>query len=57
MLHAELDVSPEEAFHLMSRYSQNTNQRVREISARLVQGLIPAEEFRASSDPRSRGKQ
>ena len=50
MLHAELDVSPEEAFHLLSRYSQNTNQRVRQISARLVQGLMSAGEFRPSRD-------
>jgi len=48
VLHAELDVSPEEAFHLLSRYSQNTNQRVRKVSARLVQGLISAGEFRPS---------
>jgi len=48
VLHAELGVSPEEAFHLLSRYSQNTNQRVRKVSARLVQGLIAAGEFRPS---------
>ena len=48
VLHAELGVSPEEAFHLLSRYSQNTNQRVRKVSARLVQGLITAGEFRPS---------
>ena len=46
VLHAELGVSPEEAFRLLSRYSQNTNQRVRKISAGLVQGRIPAAEFR-----------
>jgi len=38
----------EDAFHLLSRYSQNTNQRVRKVSARLVQGLISAAEFRSS---------
>jgi ANTAR domain len=48
VLHAELGVSPEEAFGLLSRYSQNTNQRVRKISARLVQGRITAAEFRPS---------
>ena len=48
ILHAELGVSPEDAFHLLSRYSQNTNQRVRKVSARLVQGLISAGEFRSS---------
>jgi GAF domain-containing protein len=38
ILHAELGVSPEAAFSLLSRYSQKTNQRVRRISALLVQG-------------------
>jgi hypothetical protein len=46
VLHAELGVSPAEAFRLLSRYSQNTNQRVRKISAGLVQGRIAAAEFR-----------
>jgi GAF domain-containing protein len=46
ILHAALGVSPAEAFGLLSRYSQNTNQRVRRVSARLVQGRIPPEEFR-----------
>ncbi len=46
ILHARLGVSPEEAFHLLTRYSQNTNQRVRKISTRLVQGRIAATEFR-----------
>ena len=46
VLHAELGVSPEEAFRLLSRYSQNTNQRVRKISAGLVLGRIAAAEFR-----------
>jgi GAF domain-containing protein len=46
ILHAELGVSTAEAFRLLSRYSQNTNQRVRIISARLVQGRLPASEFR-----------
>ena len=48
ILHAELGVSPAEAFRLLSRYSQNTNQRVRKISARLVQGRIAAADFRPS---------
>ena len=48
VLHAELGVSPEEAFGLLSRYSQNSNQRVRKISAGLVQGRITAAEFRPS---------
>ena len=51
VVHAELGVTPAEAFHLLSRYSQNTNQRVRKISADLVQGRIsPAELL---SPPRS----
>ncbi len=45
ILHAELGVSPAEAFRLLSRYSQHTNQRVRVISARLVQGRLSAAEF------------
>ena len=51
ILHAELGVSPAEAFGLLSRYSQNTNQRVRKISAGLVQGRIAAAEFRPPADP------
>lgn len=39
ILHAELGVSPDNAFHLLSRYSQNTNRRVRKVSAEVVQGL------------------
>lgn len=46
ILHAHLGVSPGEAFHLLSRYSQNTNQRVRRVSVRLVQGRIAPEDFR-----------
>jgi hypothetical protein len=46
MLHAEPGISPAEAFRLLSRYSQNTNQRVRKISAGLVQGRIASAEFR-----------
>jgi len=52
MLHAELDVPPEEAFHLLSRYSQNTNQRVRTIAARLVEGHLSAGKFRPPDQPR-----
>lgn len=46
ILHAELQVSPDEAFRLLSRHSQHTNQRVRAISIQLVQGRIPSSEFR-----------
>jgi hypothetical protein len=48
-------VSPEEAFGLLSRYSQNTNQRVRKISAGLVQGRITAAEFQPSHGRGDRG--
>jgi GAF domain-containing protein len=40
MLHAELGISPDQAFRLLSRHSQNTNQRVRKIAADLVQRRI-----------------
>lgn len=53
ILHAQLGVSPAEAFHLLSLYSQNTNQRVRVLSARLVRGQMAAEEFRPRSGPGS----
>lgn len=46
ILQAELGVSPAEAFRLLSSYSQETNQRVRAISARLVRGRIPATALR-----------
>jgi ANTAR domain len=46
IVHAELGVSPAEAFHLLSRYSQNTNQRVRKIAAGLVAGRMAAAELR-----------
>jgi AmiR/NasT family two-component response regulator len=45
-LNAEYGVPPEEAFQLLSRVSQNTNQKVREISADLVEGRIDQETFR-----------
>lgn len=51
ILHAELGISPTEAFRLLSHYSQNTNQRVRKISARLVEGRIATAEFRSPADP------
>jgi GAF domain-containing protein len=46
ILHAELGVSPAEAFRLLSRFSQNTNQRVRKIAADLVRGRIAAADLR-----------
>lgn len=45
ILHAELGVSPAEAFHLLSRFSQNTNQRVRKIAADIVRGRLAAAEL------------
>jgi len=47
VLHAELGVSPEEGFRLLSRYSQNTNQRVRRIAAGLVEGRVTAAELKS----------
>lgn len=45
VVHADLGVSPAEAFHLLSRYSQNTNQRVRKVSADVVHGRLAASEL------------
>jgi hypothetical protein len=52
ILHAELGVSPEEAFRLLSRFSQNTNQRVRKVSTDLLRGRITAAELRSQGEPR-----
>lgn len=43
---ARIRMTPEEAFQLLSRVSQNINRKVREISADLVQGRIDREMFR-----------
>lgn len=43
---AQLGVSPDRAFHLLSRYSQQTNRRVRKVSTDLVQGRLTAEDIR-----------
>ena len=43
---AQLGVSPDRAFHLMSRYSQQNNRRVRKVSSDLVQRRLSAEEIR-----------
>jgi GAF domain-containing protein len=45
ILHAQLGVTLEDAFQMLSRFSQNTNQRVRVISARLVEGQLTAAEL------------
>jgi AmiR/NasT family two-component response regulator len=45
VLHAELGVSPAEAFGLLRRYSQRANRRVRALSSDLVQGRIAPADF------------
>jgi GAF domain-containing protein len=47
ILCAEFKVTPEKAFHLLSRYSQRTNQRIRRISADLVQRRIAPADLRS----------
>jgi GAF domain-containing protein len=49
MLHAKLAVSPDEAFELLSRFSQNTNQKVRIIAARLVRGELDPRHLRGQA--------
>ena len=49
MVHADLGVTPAEAFGLLRRYSQNTNQRVRKVSADVVHGRLAASELRGPS--------
>jgi GAF domain-containing protein len=46
ILHADLGISPEAAFELLSRRSQDTNKKVRDIAADLVRGRIDSSEFR-----------
>jgi hypothetical protein len=46
ILRAEFGISPEEAFRLLNRRSQNTNRKVREIAAELVRGETGAAQFR-----------
>ena len=50
MLHAELGVSPAQAFQVLSRVSQNTNRRVREIARDLVEGRRDPAELRPPAD-------
>jgi GAF domain-containing protein len=47
VVHAELDVSIDAAFELLSRASQNTNQKVRDIAAGIVRGEISPQQLRA----------
>ena len=46
ILRAQFGVSPDEAFQLLSHVSQDTNRKVRIISAGLVQGRIDVASFR-----------
>lgn len=46
VLHAELGVSPDEAFDLLSRMSQRTNRKVRLVAADLVEGRTSPESLR-----------
>jgi GAF domain-containing protein len=47
IVHAELDVSVDAAFELLSRASQNTNEKVRDIAAAIVRGEISPQQLRA----------
>jgi GAF domain-containing protein len=46
ILHAQLAVSPDEAFEMLRRFSQNTNQKVRVVASRLIDGEITAGQLR-----------
>jgi hypothetical protein len=49
VLHAKLAISPDEAFEVLRRSSQNTNQKVRVVAARLVRGEIGARQVCAQA--------
>jgi hypothetical protein len=49
VLHAKLAVSPDEAFELLRRSSQNTNQKVRVIAGQLVRGEIDPRQLRSQA--------
>lgn len=49
VLHAKLAVSPDEAFELLRRFSQNTNQKVRVIADQLVRGEIDPRQLRGQA--------
>lgn len=53
VLHAKLAIAPGEAFELLRRSSQNTNQKVRVVAARLVRGEIDAWQVRAQASSRN----
>jgi hypothetical protein len=46
VLHADLGVSPDEAFALLSRRSQQTNRKVRALAWDLIRGAVGSSEFR-----------
>lgn len=46
ILHAETGVSPEGAFEMMTRFSQNHNRKLRQVAADLVDGRITSRELR-----------
>lgn len=46
VLHAKLAVSPDQAFELLRRHSQNTNHKVRIIASQLVRGEIDPQQLR-----------
>jgi GAF domain-containing protein len=45
IVHARLGISPDEAFHLISRTSQDTNEKVRVIAGKLVRDEIDASDL------------
>lgn len=49
---AELDVTPDQAFRLLSRFSQNTNQRVRKVAADVVHGRTAPADLHPPPRPR-----
>lgn len=44
--HAELGITPGEAFQLLKSYSQHTNEKVKKIAADIVEGRLPASQLR-----------
>lgn len=46
ILEAKLGVTPEQAFRLLNRMSQNTNRKVRLVSADLIGGRLQPDQFR-----------
>jgi hypothetical protein len=49
VLHAELAISTDEAFELLRRASQNTNQKVRVLADGLVRGDMDPRQLRAQA--------